>query len=588
MALEQYNRKRHFESTPEPAGKVERGPQTRFVVQKHRASHLHYDFRLEMEGVLKSWAVPKGPPLDPANKRLAMQVEDHPVSYFDFEGTIPEGNYGAGAVMVWDTGTWEALGDAAAMLKKGDLKFKLHGEKLKGEFVLAKMRSSRMGSKGTEWLLIKKKDEFAKRGDNLEKLDYSVLTNRSLNEIAGDQDSAEWQSNRKAASRKKAGWLNGGATAKNGLQEKKTSSSTGNGPKKMHATKPATDKAIAMQLEALADAHRGPMPAAIHPMLATLVEEPFDDDQWLFEVKWDGYRAVIFIKDGKAKLVSRNQNQLTREFPEIAKAAEGLKVENAILDGEVVALDEKGLSSFSLMQQRTGMTHPGKATKRDASVPIVCYVFDLLYLNGYDLMKAELEQRKNLLRQIIPEGKGFVRFSDHYPSDGNALFTVAREKGLEGIVAKLRTSRYAQKRSREWLKIKITRRQECVICGYTDPRGAREHFGSIILGLYDKKGKLVHVGQAGSGFTVASHTDLWKRLQKLETDKNPFGQKIDSTRRPHWVEPKLVAEIKFSEWTHEGHSGQIKMRAPIYQGLRTDKKPEECIFEFPRPIEEMV
>ncbi len=588
VALEQYNRKRHFESTPEPAGMVERGSQSRFVVQKHRASHLHYDFRLEMEGVLKSWAVPKGPPLDPANKRLAMQVEDHPVSYFDFEGTIPEGNYGAGTVMVWDTGTWEPLGDAAAMLKKGDLKFKLHGEKLKGEFVLAKMRSSRMGSKGTEWLLIKKKDEFAMRGDNLEKLDYSVLTKRSLNEIAGDKDSAEWQSNRKAVTRKKADWLNGAATPKNGQKEKNASSATGAGPKKMHIPKRTTNEAIAAQLEALADAHRGPMPAAIHPMLATLVEEPFDDDQWLFEVKWDGYRAVTFIKDGKAKLVSRNQNQLTGEFPEIARAAEGLKVESAILDGEVVALDEKGLSSFSLMQQRTGMTHPGKATKRDGSVPIVYYIFDLLYLNGYNLMKVELEQRKDLLRQIIPEGKGFLRFSDHYPSDGKALFEVAREKGLEGIVAKLRTSRYVQKRSREWLKIKITRRQECVICGYTDPRGAREHFGSIILGLYDKNGKLVHVGQAGSGFTVASHADLWKRLQKLETGKNPFGQKIDSTRRPHWVEPKLVAEIKFSEWTHEGHSGQIKMRAPIYQGLRTDKKPEECVFEFPRAVEEIV
>src|SRR5437660_3036729 len=233
VGLEKYNRKSHFKQTPEPPGKVERSAEHRFVVQKHRASHLHYDFRLEMDGVLKSWAVPKGPSLDPANKRLAMQVEDHPVSYFHFEGTIPEGNYGAGTVMVWDTGTWEPVGDASATLKKGDLKFKLHGEKLKGEFVLAKMRSSRMGSKGTEWLLIKKKDEFAKRGDNLEKLDYSVLTNRSLNEIAGDQDSAEWQSNRKAASRKKAGWLNGGATAKNGLKEKKTSSDTGNGPKKI-------------------------------------------------------------------------------------------------------------------------------------------------------------------------------------------------------------------------------------------------------------------------------------------------------------------------------------------------------------------
>src|SRR2546423_13547680 len=332
-----------------------------------------------MEGVLKSWAVPKGPPLDPANKRLAMQVEDHPVSYFDFEGTIPEGNYGAGTVMVWDTGSWEPLGDAAAMLKKGDLKFRLQGEKLKGEFVLAKMRSSRMGSKGTEWLLIKKKDEFAKpgSGDNLDKLDYSVLTKRSLNEIAGDKDSAEWQSNRKAATRKSSEWLNEEAASKRKTAKKKTNSIPHDSSTKAGAKKSAPTKASLAQLESLAGAHRGPMPAVIHPMLATLVEQPFDDDQWLFEVKWDGYRAVTFIQDGKARLVSRNQNQLTGQFPEIAKAAGTLNVENAILDGEVVALDEKGLSSFSLMQQRTGMTHPGKSMKRDASVPIVYYVFDL-------------------------------------------------------------------------------------------------------------------------------------------------------------------------------------------------------------------
>lgn len=591
VALEQYNRKRRFGSTPEPPGKIERGAQQRFVVQKHRATRLHYDFRLEMGGVLKSWAVPKGPPLDPADKRLAMQVEDHPVSYFDFEGNIPEGNYGAGTVMVWDTGTWEPLGDPVAMLKKGDLKFKLQGEKLKGEFVLAKMRSSRMGSKGTEWLLIKKRDEFAKRDSdsNLDKLDYSVLTNRSLNEIASDKNSAEWESNRKAATQKGAEWLNADAAPKKKPAKGKAGSvKAAKSRKAADGKSTSTTKTISAQLEALAGAHRGPIPSVIHPMLATLVEQPFDDDQWLFEVKWDGYRAVTFVQDGKVRLVSRNQNQLTGEFPEIAKAAASLNIENAILDGEVVALDEKGLSSFSLMQQRTGMTHPGKATKRDASVPIVYYVFDLLYLNGYNLMKTELEQRKNLLRQIIPEGKGFLRFSDHYPADGNALFTVARDKGLEGIVAKLRNGQYVQRRSREWLKIKITRRQECVICGYTDPRGGREHFGSIILGLYDKDKKLVHVGQAGSGFTVSSHAALWKRLQKLETDHNPFGQKIDATRRPHWVEPKLVAEIKFSEWTHEGKSGQVKMRAPIYQGLRTDKKPEECTYEFPRSTHDEV
>ncbi len=336
-------------------------------------------------------------------------------------------------------------------------------------------------------------------------------------------------------------------------------------------------------LAELKDARRGPLPTAIHPMLATLVEEPFDDDQWLYEIKWDGYRAVTFLKNGKATLVSRNQNELTDEFPEIARALEELSIENAIIDGEVVALDEQGRSSFSLMQQRTGMTNPGKYRSRDASVPIVYYVFDLLYLNGYNLMRVELEQRKRLLQQITPTGAGLLRYSDHYPSEGTALFGVAREKGLEGIVAKLRTGLYVQKRSREWLKIKITRRQECVICGYTDPRGGREHFGSLILGLYDKNGKLVHVGQAGSGFTQASHAALWKKLEKLKSDENPFGRKIDSTRRPHWVKPELVAEIKFSEWTHEGHSGDVKMRAPIYQGLRFDKKPRECLFEFAKP-----
>jgi bifunctional non-homologous end joining protein LigD len=324
------------------------------------------------------------------------------------------------------------------------------------------------------------------------------------------------------------------------------------------------------------------MPREIHPMLATLVEQPFDDPQWLYEVKWDGYRAVAFIHEGKARLVSRNQNDLTGEFPEIAQALQSLPVENAILDGEVVALDEEGRPSFSLMQQRTGMTSPGKRGPRNRELPIVYYAFDLLYLDGYNLMAAELEQRKQLLQQIIPADKGFVRYSDHHPEQGKALYAVARDKGLEGIVAKLRTGRYVQKRSREWLKIKITRRQECVIAGYTDPRGSRENFGSIVLGLYDQNGKLVHVGNAGSGFTEATHAALWKRLKELKTETNPFGEKVESTRKPHWVKPELVAEIKFSEWTHEGERGGFKMRAPIFQGLRSDKKPRECVFEFPR------
>ena len=317
-------------------------------------------------------------------------------------------------------------------------------------------------------------------------------------------------------------------------------------------------------------------------MLATLVGDPFDDPQWLYEVKWDGYRAVAFIHEGEARLVSRNQNDLTGEFPEIAQALQSLAVENAILDGEVVALDEEGRPSFSLMQQRTGMTSPANRGARNRAVPIIYYAFDLLYLDGYNLMAAELDQRKQLLQQIIPADKGFVRYSDHYAAQGTALYAVARDKGLEGIVAKLRTGPYVQKRSREWLKIKITRRQECVIAGYTDPKGSRENFGSIVLGLYDQNGRLVHVGNAGSGFTEATHAALWKRLKELKTETNPFGEKIESTRKPHWVKPELVAEIKFSEWTHEGERGGFKMRAPIFQGLRSDKKPRECVFEFPR------
>jgi bifunctional non-homologous end joining protein LigD len=335
-------------------------------------------------------------------------------------------------------------------------------------------------------------------------------------------------------------------------------------------------------LEQTSGIRRAAMPREIHPMLATLVEEPFDDPQWLYEVKWDGYRAVAFINDGRARLVSRNQNELTGEFPEIAQAMQDLPVESAIVDGEVVALDEAGRPSFSLMQQRTGMTHPGARGSRNRAVPIVYYAFDLLYLNGHNLMASPLEERKALLEQMIPRDKSFLRYSDHYPEQGTALYGVARDKGLEGIVAKLRTGVYVQKRSREWLKIKITRRQECVIAGYTDPRGSRGNFGSIVLGLYDENGKLVHVGNAGSGFTESTHAALWKKLHALETDKNPFGGKIESTRRPHWIKPELVTEIKFSEWTHEGERGGIKMRAPIYQGLRLDKKPRECVFEFPR------
>jgi bifunctional non-homologous end joining protein LigD len=322
------------------------------------------------------------------------------------------------------------------------------------------------------------------------------------------------------------------------------------------------------------------MPHAIRPMLATLVDKPFDSEEWLYEVKWDGYRAVTFLDGKSLRLVSRNQNDLTAAYPELHEIPKSIKARTAILDGEIVALDEEGRSSFGLMQQRTGVGEGGRRIRRTRDdIPVLYYVFDLLYLDGYDLMQADLELRKQLLASIITSG-GLLRYSDHYVGQGTALFEAAAQRGLEGIVAKRRASCYLQKRSSEWLKIKVVRRQECVIGGYTDPRGARENFGSLVLGLYDDKERLIPVGQAGSGFTGQSHEQMWKKLHALETSKSPFFGKVESDRRVHFVKPELVAEIKFTEWTHEGQTGGIKMRAPVFQGLRLDKKPTECKFEI--------
>src|SRR4051812_5082624 len=583
MALEEYKRKRNFKATPEPGPEVDKKNAHRFVVQKHRASHLHFDFRLEMEGVLKSWAVPKGPSLDPAEKRLAMMVEDHPVSYFDFEGIIPEGNYGAGTVMVWDVGTWEPVAaqpgakpNAHEALAKGDLKFRLHGEKLNGEFVLAHMKSRRPGSKGNEWLLIKKRDEYVQEGFDANDAEYdrSVLSQRSLREIAGDQGSAEWESSRPASRSRgprKNQWLAdalkakaereaASSTKKNAAEKKppKAPSKSAKAPavsasakKKANAAARVAASGVAssrangstaaseeksnassgsFDLKALKGASPEPMPRFIRPMLATLVDEPFNDPEWLFEVKFDGYRALSFIAPaGKAgakkslKMFSRNENELTADFPEFAKLPEHVSAESAILDGEVCALDEDGRPSFSLMQQRTGFepwTHRRGA--RDGSIDLVYYVFDLLYIDGYSLLRVDLEKRKQLLKRVLRTDNR-IRYSDHFFSEGVPLYQVAKEKGLEGIIAKRRAGCYLTKRSREWLKIKITQRQECVIGGYTDPRGSRENFGSLVLGLYDGAGKLIPVGQAGSGFTHKSHEEMWKRLHKLETTKSPFA-----------------------------------------------------------------
>jgi bifunctional non-homologous end joining protein LigD len=318
------------------------------------------------------------------------------------------------------------------------------------------------------------------------------------------------------------------------------------------------------------------MPTAIYPMLATAIDEPFDGDDWLFEIKWDGYRAIAFIADGKVRLVSRNQNELTPRYPELNDLPQFVKAKTAILDGEVVALDEQGRASFSLMQQRTGFRPGGRRAATHADVPVLYYAFDLLYLDGYDLRKLPLEERKQKLAALIVAGDN-LRYSDHYEKQGKALFEMARAKGLEGILAKKRDCPYQERRSSDWLKIKIRHRMEAVIGGYTEPEGSRAHFGSIVLGLYDRQGRLIHVGQAGSGFTQKSLAEIWKLLKQRETRQKPFYGEVEALRKVDWVKPELVAEIEYAEWTDGAVSGSgPKLRAPVFLGLRDDKKPQEC------------
>ena len=607
MPLEEYKRKRRFEETPEPPPKLEKTKGHRFVVQRHRATRLHYDFRLEMQGVLKSWAIPKGPSLNPGDKRLAMEVEDHPVSYFDFEGNIPEGNYGAGTVMVWDVGTWEPLSpvpvdgeyvsgteaEAVAMLKKGDLKFRLKGKRLNGDYALIHMKARRPGSKGNEWLMIKKHDKYVDEKFDIDKYDKSVLSNQTMAQIAGDKDSAEWQSSKKASrgSGVKAAWLTD-TLAKLDKRKQKSETTKGNRkarPDKSGAKKKAleTEGSNVSEISAapagtilvknLNGAVKRPMPTAIQPMLASIEENPFDNPNWLFEIKWDGYRVISFVENGNVRMLSRNQNDLGPRYPELRELPNLIQAKTAILDGEVVVLDEQGRPSFSLMQQRTGIRAHGRQAAPRADLPIIYYVFDLIYLDGYDLRRVALDERKRVLRQVLSSGE-LVRYSDHHAGQGMALFQAAKQKGLEGIVAKKCNSCYEERRSRDWLKIKITQTVDCVVGGYTDPEGARQYFGSLALGLYNDKKQLIHVGNAGTGFNQATLKQISEVLKELEIGKNPFTGSVDA-RNVHWVKPERIAEVKFSEWTHETSEGGLKLRAPVFLGLRDDKNPEDCTFK---------
>jgi bifunctional non-homologous end joining protein LigD len=549
--LEEYQRKRRFDRTPEPSGEPESvagtvqdkpapaGKRTRlpmpklpqvevrpgqahgdtFVVQKHRATRLHYDFRLAIDGTLKSWAVPKGPSQSHADKRLAVMTEDHPLDYGNFEGKIPEGNYGAGTVMVWDRGTFHLEGNLGALkqLEKGEIKFSLNGEKLKGSFVLVKLKQS---EKGNEWLMIKHKDAAEDSSWNIDEHDGSALTGRTIEEIKEEL--------------------------------------------------PPKRSPVPIQASEVDGARKSAMPSRVEPMLATLGERSFSDPNWLFEIKWDGVRALARIENGALALRSRNSIDITKRYPELASLPDALAARHAILDGEIVALDAQGHSSFERLQERMHVRAPSEILV--TQIRVVFFAFDLLYCDGYDLREAPLLERKQLLQRLLYTSERF-RYADHQLEHGKELFALAEQNGLEGIVAKRADSPYVSDRSPHWVKLKSTKTVDAVVGGWTEARTAALPFGSLLLGLYQDK-KLRFIGHVGSGFDAKKLKDLSSKLKELAAPASPFDAVPETNEKPSWVSPALVARVKFSGWTQE-HA----LRHPVFLALREDARPTDCQWE---------
>ncbi len=566
MSLSRYLRKRDFKQTSEPRGRRGRKSGWQYVVQKHAASHLHYDFRLQIDGVLKSWAVPKGPSLDPDVKRLAMHVEDHPLEYGSFEGTIPKGQYGGGTVMLWDQGTWETDEDPEEAYRQGKLHFTLHGKKLRGEWVLVKRSGGssrhdggRYGDGGREpWFLFKIRDGEAREGDDdgvLAREPNSAASGRTLEEIAAGK--RVWHSNRKNGQP-------GGEP-----KERQNKSVARSKPAAAKAASPAARKRLIAEI---AGAKPGPLPRSVRPQLATLVEQAPAGDQWFNEIKFDGYRMLCQVERREVKFFSRNGFDWTARVPHLVQAIRGLGVGSALFDGEVVALEADGSSSFQSLQNAFSEKKAGS---------LVYYVFDLLYLDGTNLTKAPLEDRKRLLAEVVGAGLGPVRDAGYIVGEGPQFFAEACQRRLEGIICKRRDRPYRPGRSAEWLKVKCSHHEEFVVGGYTPPSGARIGFGALLLGYYDG-GKLRYAGRVGTGFTDAFLEELTKRLEQLEQKESPFVDlqgRTGQARGVHWLKPKLVAQVAFGEWTRDGH-----LRHPSFQGLREDKPAEQVTRERPVPL----
>ncbi|MGV3659433.1 MAG: non-homologous end-joining DNA ligase [Prosthecobacter sp.] len=545
MSLTRYRQKRDFTLTPEPAGEGGGKPRSkkkaagrRFVIQKHDATRLHYDFRLELGGTLVSWAVPKGLPMKHGKKHLAVKVEDHPLSYFDFEGTIPKGQYGGGTVQVWDVGTYEPLSDHPTKeLEGGKLHVVLKGRKLSGEWYLVRLRDE------DQWLVIRGGEDhkaLTKKKDST-----SALSGRTLEQIANAKAGAVWNSKEKD---------------EDGGLKKKVAKKAAARKKKEPPRLTKDDVTF------------------IEPMKARTVEDPPPGD-WLYEVKLDGFRAMAYKEGQRVCLLSRTNNELTDKFPEVAAAMRRFGARRAIVDGEIVALDAEGRSSFQALQAYDlGQEKP----------PICFYVFDLVELQGKSLRQKTLEQRKAALKPLLPEGDNVIRWSPSLEGEAEMLLDMARKHGFEGLIGKKAASRYeAGQRSGSWIKLKVVAQQEFVIGGYTPPGGSRPYFGALLVGVYDK-GKLRYAGKVGTGFDHELLKTLHARFKKIARKTCPFsdlpeererryGQAITASvmKQCHWVRPELVAQLKFQEWTRDG-----RLRQPVFMGLREDKAAEKVVREL--------